>query len=85
LPRPRTRPMADVQLPQPASDGEIYVTAATASAITGVHPRTVRTWMDKGWLAEAGREDGPTGQILFKYRDVIRADGRARNVLTVAA
>lgn len=85
MPRPRTRPMQDVQLPAPASDGEIYVTATTAAAITGVHSRTVRTWMDRGWLTEAGREDGPTGQILFKYRDVIRADGRARNVLTVAA
>lgn len=84
MPRPRTRPRQDVQLPEPASDGEIYVTAATAAAITGVHSRTVHTWNAKGWLPEAGREDGVNGQILFRYRDVVRADGRARNVVAAA-
>jgi hypothetical protein len=76
--------MSDVELPAPASDGEIYVTAATAAEITGVHPRTVRTWIGKGWLTEAGREPDGLHQILFRYRDVIRADGRARNVLAAA-
>lgn len=84
MPRPRTvsyqRP--DVELPQAASDGQIYVTVPTAAAITGVHRRTVLTWISNEWLEEAGRDDA--GQILLRYRDVIRADGRARNVMTAA-
>jgi hypothetical protein len=81
VPRPRTRLPEEVLLPDPAPDGEIYVTASTAGRIVGASTRTVLSWLANGWLEESGREEDGLQQILFRYRDVIRADARARNVL----
>jgi len=78
LPRPRTRSAADIALPPPAPDGEIYVTGRTAARVVGVTPRAIRQWRDKGWLTEAGQEPDGRRLLLYRLRDVLAADCRAR-------
>lgn len=59
-------------LPDPAPDGEIYVTTAQAAAAMGRRPPAVRRWVRIGYLAEAAPG-------LYAFSAVCAAEKRARD------
>jgi len=68
----------------PAADLPAVLTIRQAAAWIGVHPRTVRTWIDAGRLPSS--KDGPArnrhGMIRIAREDVVRyATGKQMSVL----
>lgn len=61
-----------VLLPDPAQDGEIYLTTAQAAAAMGRKPPAIRRWVRIGYLAEAAPG-------LYRFSDVTAAEKRARD------
>ena len=59
-------------LPEPAPDGQIYVSTAQAAAAMGRKPPAVRRWVRIGYLAEAAPG-------LYRLSDVAAAEKRARD------
>lgn len=80
MPKPRSRIQADILLPDPAPDGEIYLSGRQAAAIVGVTQQAILLWRKFGWLTEAIQEPGGRRLLMYRYSDVLAADGRARRV-----
>jgi hypothetical protein len=69
---------ARVQLPNPAPDGEIYVSTALAAKAMGVKPRTIHSWLALGYLPKV--RPG-----WYKLSDVAAAEATARrNAIAVS-
>ena len=65
-----------MDLPEPASDGLIYVTTATAARLLGVAPCTVTSWKAKGYLRPV--TGSPVRRPVYAWDDVMEAEFRAR-------
>lgn len=59
-------------LPDPAPDGEIYVTTAQAAKATGRQPPAIRRWVKLGYLVEVAPG-------LYALSAVTDAEARARD------
>jgi DNA-binding transcriptional MerR regulator len=51
-----------------------YMTARAAAEHCGVSEACIRKWVQRGTLKPAGR--GKRSQMLFRFADVARAEGR---------
>ena len=62
---------ARMLLPDPAPDGEIYISTAQAAKAMGRQPPAIRRWVRVGYLQEAAPG-------LYKLSDVTAAEAKAR-------
>lgn len=58
-------------LPDPAPDGDVYVSTAQAARAMGVKPPTIRSWVKLGYLPEAALR-------AYRLSDVSAAEAIAR-------
>lgn len=80
MPKPRSRVQADIALPAPSPDGEIYLSGRQAAAVVGVTQQAILLWRKFGWLAEAAQEPSGRRLLIYRFSDVLAADARARGV-----
>jgi predicted site-specific integrase-resolvase len=59
-------------LPDPAPDGEVYVTTGQAAEAMRVTPHTVRRWVRSGYLK-------PAAPGLYSFTAVAAAEKRSRD------
>jgi predicted site-specific integrase-resolvase len=65
-----------MELPEPGPDGLTYVTSATAAALLGIAPPTIRSWRAKGYLRPV--PGSPSRKSVYLWDDVLEAEHKAR-------
>lgn len=67
-------------LPDPAPDGEIYVTTAQAAEAMGLKPPAIRRWVKIGYLPEAAPGVYAFSAVAAAERLARDAEARTRQV-----
>jgi hypothetical protein len=65
-----------VELPDPASDGQVYVTTPIGARLLGVAQCTITRWKAKGYLQPVA--GSPPNRPVYRWDDLLEAEFTAR-------